>query len=284
MKTIRTISEIRKSVLSLTNSKKSVGFVPTMGFLHEGHLQLIKKCKLENDVTVVSIFVNPTQFGDGEDFSIYPRDIQHDIELLESYNVDILFAPKNSEMYPAKQLAFVEVKEISKVLCGKSRPVHFTGVATIVLKLFNIINPSTAYFGQKDAQQLIIIKKMVSDLNLDIQIKSIPIVREKSGLAISSRNSYLSETEKKISILLSKVLSNAKKKIEDDGITNPKKIKKYIKNALEKAEKIKIDYIEIRKLDDLKKPDFIDNRNCLVAAAIFIGNVRLIDNIIFGEI
>jgi len=284
MKTFKSIKSLRKYILSLKKKGDNIGFVPTMGFLHSGHIELIKKCVSENDISVVSIYVNPKQFGEGEDFSDYPRDINRDMKILENERVDILFYPENSEMYPEKQLAFVDVKGLSDVLCGKRRPGHFLGVATVVLKLFNIVNPDMAYFGQKDAQQLVIIKKMVKDLNVSVKIKSISIIRDDNGLALSSRNSYLSNNEKIIATQLSKTLFKAKLMIEDDNILDPLKIIDFIQERLKKTSGINIDYVEIRRLTDLSKSAIIDKKDCIVAVAIYIGKVRLIDNFILGEI
>ncbi len=284
MKTFKSIKSLRKYILSLKKEGDSIGFVPTMGFLHAGHIELIKKCVSENDISVVSIYVNPKQFGEGEDFSDYPRDINRDMEILENERVDILFYPENSEMYPEKQLALVDVRGLSDVLCGKRRPGHFMGVATVVLKLFNIVNPDMAYFGQKDAQQLVIIKKMVKDLNVSVRIKSIPIIRDDNGLALSSRNSYLSNNEKIIATQLSKALFKAKSMIENDNILDPLKIIDFIQERLKKTGGINIDYVEIRRLTDLSESGIIDRKDCIVAVAIYIGKVRLIDNFILGEI
>ena len=281
---IRKIKELKEYLSGDENRYKSVGFVPTMGFLHEGHIELIKKCRSENDISIVSIFVNPTQFGEGEDYQKYPRDLERDIEILKKYDTDILFAPDNKEIYPNEQFSFVNVLKFSDVLCGKSRPGHFTGVATVVLKLFNIVKPNRAYFGKKDAQQLIIIKQMVKDLNLDILIKSIPIVREESGLALSSRNNYLSGEEKEIASSLSKTLNRAKQMVLSEEMLDPEFLKKFIIKELKKQEKITIDYIEIRSLKTLEETLLIDKKNTLVAAAIFINGIRLIDNFILGEI
>ena len=191
MRIFRTVKEVKNVVNILRKSGKTIGFVPTMGYLHEGHLSLARKSVSENDITIMSIFVNPTQFGPNEDLDKYPRDFERDEKLAEGAGVTYIFYPDVKEMYPDGYNTYVEVNDITKILCGKSRPTHFKGVTTVVCKLFNIINPDKAYFGQKDAQQVIVIKKMVRDLNMDLEIVVCPIVREEDGLAMSSRNSYL---------------------------------------------------------------------------------------------
>ncbi|MEN8152622.1 MAG: pantoate--beta-alanine ligase [Acidobacteriota bacterium] len=283
MKLIRKISDLRES-LKTYDDKSSTGFIPTMGFLHEGHLSLIKKSISENDVTIVSIFVNPIQFGPEEDFGTYPRDLKKDTILLESFGVDILFHPEKEEIFPENFNTTVKVSELDNVLCGASRPGHFDGVTTIVMKLFNIIDPDIAYFGQKDAQQLIIIKKMTMDLNLDVKLKSIPVVREKDGLAMSSRNIRLSEKGRKSANILNRALKISKETIVNNKVFDPDLIKELIRKMIESEKSIIIDYIEIVSLDLLEKIKKIDMNNTLVAVAINIDGVRLIDNFILGDI
>lgn len=283
MNLIRNISLLRTALKKIVDNG-SIGFVPTMGFLHEGHVKLIKKSISENETTIVSIYVNPTQFGPKEDFSVYPRNLEKDKILLESLGVDILFYPENKEIYPENFLTKVNVSELGEVLCGKSRPGHFEGVATIVLKLFNIINPDFAYFGQKDAQQLIIIKKMVEDLNLKVKVKSLPTVREEDGLALSSRNIKLSDEGRKSAAILNRSLKNAEKIIINKSIRDSDVIRKGIKKMIESENSTRIDYVEIISLKGLKKIQNIDINNTLIATAIFIEGVRLIDNFILGDI
>ena len=281
MKIIKKIDQIKKELREAGD--KSIGLVPTMGYLHEGHISLIRRCKEENDVTVVSIFVNPSQFGPGEDFDSYPRDLDKDKILLQDLGVDVVFSPDADEIYPENYSTFAEVEKLGKVLCGNSRPTHFRGVVTIVLKLFNIITPQNTYFGQKDAQQAIIIKKMVKDLNLDLKVKILPIIRDKDGLALSSRNAYLSVEEREAALLLPRALDKARSRINEKNYVSSK-ILEEIKKELNKSELVEIDYVEIVDLDKLQKIDKIEEGNTLVAAAIRVGKTRLIDNFVLGEI
>ncbi|MCK5281952.1 MAG: pantoate--beta-alanine ligase [Nanoarchaeota archaeon] len=278
MEIIKTIEELKK-YRKTTEGK--VGFVPTMGHLHDGHLSLMKAAREECNNVIVSIFVNPTQFGPNEDLDAYPRDFERDKRLCEGGSVDCIFYPDVDEMYPREELTIVRVERITQKLCGKTRPTHFQGVTTVVAKLFNIVQPDIAYFGQKDLQQSIVIKRMAEDLNMDIKIKVCPIVREKDGLAMSSRNSYLKENERKAAPVLYESLQKAKGLFEK-GENNADKIKETIRNNIEdkvKKEIGNIDYIEIfdtENIDDVKK---IKKGNA-IALAVFIGKARLIDNII----
>lgn len=283
MKKIETIKEIRDLLSQYEANGLRIGLVPTMGYLHEGHLSLVRQCKKENKITVVSLFVNPTQFGPAEDLDRYPRDPERDRLLLEELEVDLLFAPGVGEIYPENYDTYVEVEQLSRNLCGRSRPGHFRGVATVVLKLFNIVKPTCAYFGQKDAQQAVIIKKMVEDLNLDIRIRVMPIVRDHDGLALSSRNAYLSAEERKAGLLLSRALGKAEKMIEA-GVTAVPQLKQTMADELKKSPLVRIDYMEMVSLDQLEPIDTVDPRNTLAAGAIFLGKTRLIDNFILGEI
>jgi pantoate--beta-alanine ligase len=281
MKIIKEIGVFKEQRESLAG--KTIGFVATMGYFHEGHLSLIDRSIAENDVTVVSIFVNPIQFGPGEDLDRYPRDFQRDKSLLEQRNVGFVFFPDSNEMYGENFYTYVQVEKLGTILCGRSRPTHFKGVTTVVLKLFNIIRPTRAYFGQKDAQQAIIIKRMCQDLNLDIGIRVCPIIRDPDGLALSSRNKYLSQRERKAALTLSRSLKNAWNLIEN-GWTDCARISKGIEKELMGSPLIEIDYIEIVSLDNLGSIEKIDPGNTLVAAAIKVGSTRLIDNFILGEI
>jgi len=281
MRIIKKIDDLKKELFSLMGKK--IGLVPTMGYLHDGHLSLIDQSIKENDISVVSIFVNPSQFGQNEDFNTYPRDMERDSELLEERGVDILFSPDSREMYPENYSTFVEVEKLSKVLCGRSRPTHFSGVCTVVLKLFNIVKPENVYFGAKDAQQAIIIKRMKEDLNLDISVKVMPIVRDEDGLALSSRNKYLSKKEREAALLMPETLKEANMLI-NNGLFEANKIKEKIVRELNKNKSIKIDYVEIVNLKTLESLDKIDNNNTLVAVAIKVGKARLIDNFILGGI
>jgi pantoate--beta-alanine ligase len=281
MEIIKKPNKLRQVIKSLKSEGKSVGFVPTMGYLHDGHISLIKKARNETDIVVLSIFVNPIQFAPGEDYKKYPRDTERDNKTAEKEGVDIIFAPEVSDMYTKDYSTFVEEKELSKILEGASRPTHFRGVTTVVLKLFNIIQPDISYFGQKDFQQAVIIKKMVKDLNLDTKIKVLPTVREKDGLAQSSRNTYLNKAERKAATVLYRSLTEAKKLIEG-GLDNTEKVKKKIKNIIDKESLAEIDYIEIREMETLKAIKEIKKR-AVILLAVRIGKVRLIDNIIISN-
>lgn len=281
MKTIKKIDSLRKELYLYV--KKRIGLVTTMGYLHNGHLSLIDQSIKENDISVVSIFVNPHQFGPNEDFNFYPRDMEKDLKLLEEKGVDILFSPDSKEMYPENFSTFVEVEKLSKVLCGRSRHTHFRGVCTVVLKLFNIVNPNNVYFGAKDAQQAVLIKRMKEDLNLDINIRIMPIIRDEDGLAFSSRNRYLSKKEREAALLMPEVLKNVNILI-NNGVFDANEIRKKIVGELKKSKYIKIDYVEVVNLKTLKNVEIIDKENTLVAAAIKVGETRLIDNFILGGI
>ncbi len=282
MEIIRKITKCKLIVNDLKKKGCKIGFVPTMGFLHEGHLSLIRMAKKDCDRVFISIFINPTQFGPGEDFKNYPRDIRRDSSLAEKEGVDYMFYPTVKEMYGSDHKTVVEVKELGNIMCGKYRPGHFAGVTTVVLKLFNIVKAGKAYFGQKDYQQMIIIKRMVEDLNLDIEIVSGPTVREKDGLALSSRNKYLSAEERKNATILYECLIMAKDMIEK-GEKDLEKIKKIIMVKLKGNRFVKnIDYFEFRDpwtLEDRKRVNK-DYKNILAAIALWIGKTRLIDNMI----
>ena len=259
---------------------KSIGFVPTMGYLHEGHLSLVRRAKEDNNVVFVSIFVNPLQFAPNEDLDRYPRDLKRDEELLKKEDVDFLFYPSVEDMYPGGFQTYVEVENLTKILEGRSRPTHFRGVTTVVTKLFNITKPHRAYFGKKDAQQLIVIKRMVQDLNMDIEIIGMPIVREKDGLAMSSRNKYLKGEERKQAVCLYRALKRAEELIvggEDD--TNI--IVGEMKKVIEEYPLAEIDYISVNRVSDLEKLERIEKGDTLVSLAVRIGNTRLIDNMWF---
>lgn len=276
---VNRVDDIRHKVNNWKNEGLSVGFVPTMGYLHEGHESLIKKAASENDKVVVSIFVNPLQFGPTEDLATYPRDLDRDSKICERAGADLIFNPSDNEMYYEDFSTIVSVNGLTENLCGKSRPIHFTGVCTVVNKLFNIVAPNRAYFGQKDAQQLFIIKRMVRDLNIDVEVIGCPIIREKDGLAKSSRNIYLSENERKAAIILNQALKKAKY-LMDTGITNVDEILNIIRETIESEPLARIDYIDIVDTNSLNKVDKID-KSVLVAIAVFINKTRLIDNFIY---
>lgn len=275
MQVTTTVEETRKLVKNWKKEGKTVGLVPTMGFLHEGHASLIRRCREENDIVVVSDFVNPIQFGPTEDLEAYPRDFKRDSELCESLGADLIFHPEPKDMYHDPH-AYVSIDTLSDTLCGKTRPIHFKGVCTVVSKLFNIVAPDRAYFGQKDAQQLAIIRKMVQDLNFDIQIVGCPIIREEDGLAKSSRNTYLSAEERKAALILSKTIFMGQKMVEE-GETDAVKLVEAMKKNIETEPLAKIDYVKavdgltMQQVTELKSP-------ALVAMAVYIGKTRLIDN------
>jgi len=283
MKIIETIQQLREELRQYKSRGQTLGFVPTMGYLHRGHLSLVEQSKKENEKTVVSIFVNPAQFGPGEDLDRYPRDPEMDEQLLKELEVDVVFYPTVKEIYPEGYATYVEVEKWGTVLCGKSRPTHFRGVTTVVLKLLNIVSPTSAYFGRKDAQQAIIIKKMVKDLNLEVTIQTMPIIRDADGLALSSRNAYLSAEERKAALSLSRALEKAKTEI-DHGLRDASALKELILKEIDKYPLVTVDYIEIVSLDGLEKIKTISVDNTLAAGAIWVGKTRLIDNFILGEI
>lgn len=270
------IKYVRSKVKDWKAQGLSVGLVPTMGYLHEGHESLIKRAVLENDKVVVSVFVNPTQFGPNEDLEDYPRDLDRDSSLCEKAGAELIFHPEPKEMYGEGACTKVHVDGLTTGLCGKSRPIHFDGVCTVVSKLFNIIPADRAYFGEKDAQQLAVIKRMVRDLNFDIEIVGCPIIREEDGLAKSSRNTYLSVEERRAALVLSRSLSKAKEVI-NSGVTDVAVIKETICEIIEKEPCAKIDYVEIVDSEELVSVDKIE-KDVLIALAVYIGKTRLIDN------
>ncbi len=259
---------------------QKVGFVPTMGFLHEGHASLLRQSRKDNEITVLSIFVNPMQFGPKEDLKNYPRDIKKDEKLAKKENVDIIFYPSVDEIYPTGYLTHVEVADLSGRLCGESRPGHFKGVATVVLKLLNIVAPDVMYLGQKDAQQALIIRKMVEDLNVPVKIRIMPTVREKDGLAMSSRNSYLSEDERRQAAVLYEALTQARQKVRA-GERSAVQLIANIRLMIEKQTSGVIDYIQCVNTNDLLPVSKISGE-VLIALAVRYGRARLIDNVIVG--
>lgn len=278
MKIVDNISRMSTLSKMLKKEGKVIGFVPTMGYLHDGHLSLVRTAKKHTDVVVMSIFVNPLQFGPGEDFEKYPRDFKHDEEVAGSAGADILFYPASKDIYPEGYSTYVNVEGLTDGLCGASRPGHFRGVATIVAKLFGIVRPDVAYFGQKDAQQAIVIKKMVEDLNMGIEIKMVPIVREKDGLAMSSRNVYLSESERRDAVVLYQSLKKAESLVEQ-GERDSKKIIKAMESMIKEKSSARIDYISVVNTKNLKDMNKISGE-VLIALAAFVGKTRLIDNVI----
>lgn len=281
MKIVKTIEEVRNITSQWRAEGMSVGLVPTMGFLHEGHKSLIDRAVSENDRVVVSDFVNPTQFGPSEDLEAYPRDINRDAELCEKAGAALIFNPEPSEMYYDDCEAYVNINSLSDELCGKSRPIHFKGVCTVVSKLFNIVKPDRAYFGQKDAQQLAIIKRMVRDLNFDVQIVGCPIIREADGLAKSSRNTYLSSEERKAALILSKAVKLGED-MAKSGENDAEKIVSKMKELINTEPMARIDYVEAVDAISIKPVKKMDGA-VLVAMAVYIGKTRLIDNFIFEK-
>ena len=278
MKVVKTIKEVREIVSSWRRDGLTVGLVPTMGYLHEGHQSLISKSVSENDRTVVSVFVNPIQFGPNEDLEAYPRDLMRDMEAVEAVGGDLIFNPEPAEMYPSHFTSFIDTTETTEILCGAVRPVHFRGVCTVVGKLFNIVTPDRAYFGQKDAQQLATIRRFVRDLNFGLEIVPCPIVREADGLAKSSRNTYLSPAERKAALILSKSLALGKKAV-DEGERDASKVVSIITESLQTEPLARIDYVEVVDFENIQRVETISGET-LVAIAVYIGKTRLIDNFI----
>ncbi len=274
----KSINKVRQEIEKAKKRNKRIGFVPTMGALHRGHLSLIDRAKKESDYLAVSIFINPLQFDSSKDLTRYPRNLRKDKELLKKRGVDLLFFPQADRLYSPGFSVFVEETKLSKILCGKSRPGHFRGVTTVVAKLFNIVNPELAYFGQKDYQQALIIRKMAKNLNFAIKIKIAPIVREKDGLALSSRNSYLNSKQRREANAIYQALSLGAGMIKK-GERNPDKITKLIKKEVKNNSSALIDYVEVRGADKLEKIEKIEGKIFLGIAA-YLGEARLIDNII----
>ena len=278
IKTISTIDEMRNASDRLRRESRRIAFVPTMGFLHEGHLSLMRVGRKSADVLIASIFVNPAQFAPNEDFDTYPRDLQRDLDLCSKENVDLVFMPTSDELYPNGYETYVKLDHLPNHLCGLSRPVFFTGVATVVMKLFNIVKPHFAVFGEKDFQQLQIIKRMVSDLDVDIEIISAPIVRESDGLAMSSRNAYLTPSQRPAALTLYASLKLAKEMVEK-GIRESTRIIEKARNLIEGQPETEIDYLTICDPKTLSDVDCID-QSALMALAVMVGKTRLIDNMI----
>ena len=276
----KTVAELRNEIASAKAAGKTIGLVPTMGALHEGHASLVKTANQENDVVVVSVFVNPTQFGPTEDLDSYPRTLDADCKLAEAQGADIVFAPSPKEMYPSEDMTWVEVTgDVTKVLCGRSRPIHFRGVTTVVSKLFNLAQPDRAYFGQKDAQQVQVLKRMVKDLFFNLQMRIMPIVREADGLAKSSRNTYLSAEERQAGLILSKSLKHAKE-LFAAGERDPQKLVAATTSMIKTEPMADIDYVEIYQMPDLNACQAPMQGENLLALAVRFGTTRLIDNTI----
>ena len=281
MHTVETIAAVQEEVLRLRTAGRSIGFVPTMGAFHEGHLSLMRAARRECGAVVVSVFVNPTQFSPGEDFDRYPRDLAGDQELAAAEDVDILFIPSTKEMYPPGHATTVHVAGLTGRLCGKDRPGHFRGVTTVVAKLFNIVGPDTAYFGQKDAQQAVIIRRMVSDLDTRVKVSVLPIVRESDGLAMSSRNRYLNPEERQAAAVLYRALSEARAAVEA-GEKDGKKVHRLVEECIAGEKLVRIEYVAVVDPDTLELLERIEGP-ALLAVAARVGAWRLIDNCIVGR-
>lgn len=273
-----TVNEVRMQVKEWKKQGLTVGLVPTMGYLHEGHASLIERAAKENDRVVVSVFVNPIQFGPTEDLETYPRDFEADCILCEKMGASLVFHPEPSEMYEEDFCTYVDMHTLSEVLCGKTRPIHFRGVCTVVSKLFHIAAPDRAYFGQKDAQQLAVIKRMVRDLNFDIEIIGCPIIREADGLAKSSRNTYLSPEERKAALILSKSIFEGKELVQK-GERSAAKVKQHMRSILESEPLAEVEYVEVVEFSNLQEVEVVKD-TVLAAIAVRIGKTRLIDNFI----
>ena len=280
IKVIETIGAMRAYIKEARLAGKKIGLVPTMGALHEGHLTLMREAKSACDIVVASIFVNPTQFGPNEDFAAYPRKLENDCHLAEGVGVDAIFHPQPSEMYPPGYSTYVNLSGITDKLCGRSRPGHFQGVATVVTKLFNIVQPDAAFFGQKDAQQCLVIQRMAADLNMDINIVMVPTVRDANGLALSSRNSYLSPEELHAALVLSQSMHLADQAVKS-GERNIAVIREMVWNKIRSEPQAEIDYVEVYQYPDLQDTDMMTNK-VLLALAVRFGKTRLIDNIILS--
>lgn len=280
MKVVSKISAIKNLIDIAKKQKKQIGFVPTMGYLHAGHAALLKQCRKENGLTVLSIFVNPKQFGPKEDFTKYPRDQKKDELLAKKENVDIIFHPSEEEMYPDGYSTYVDVERFSSVLCGHLRPGHFRGVATVVLKLLNVVSPDRLYLGQKDAQQVVVIRNMIRDLNLSVELNVVPTVRESNGLAMSSRNSYLSESQRADAGILYQALKQGKALVIA-GERNPQKISHHIKKMIQSNSSGLIEYVSCLDARTLS-PSINQSKEILIALAVWFGPARLIDNILIN--
>jgi pantoate--beta-alanine ligase len=282
MEIINRSQRMRSVSRKMRRDDKSIGIVPTMGALHEGHLSLVREARRMCDTVVISIFVNPKQFGPGEDFQNYPRDLTRDTELLGDYNVDYIFAPPPEEVYPKGFSTFVEVTNLSEHLEGAARPGHFRGVATVLTILFNIVRPDFAFFGQKDAQQTLVVRRLVRDLALETEIVVLPTVREQSGLAFSSRNAYLAEEDRRAAPVLYRALARAESAYSE-GERSAKKLSEIVRADIEREPRAQIDYVSVNDADTLERLDRLEDRPVLISLAVRFGKTRLIDNIILNR-
>ncbi len=278
MQVIRSITELKEKIRQVKQWGQTIGLVPTMGYLHEGHLSLVKGARDDCDFVVVSIYVNPIQFGVGEDFEEYPRDLTRDARLCEEENVDIIFSPSDSDMYPKGYATFVDVEILTEGLCGRNRPGHFRGVTTVVTKLFNLVEPDKAYFGQKDAQQALVLRKMSEDLNMNLELVIMPTVREPDGLAMSTRNHYLSEKEREAGLALYRSLTRAEELIEQ-GLRKSQEVISAVEQLINQEPLVEIEYVEIVDTKEMERLEELRGE-ILIALAVKIGKTRLIDNVI----
>lgn len=279
MEHVQDLSKLREKISTVRKQGESIGFVPTMGFLHEGHLSLIRAARAQNGFVVVSIFVNPLQFGAGEDFAEYPRDLENDSRLAAAAGCDLIFTPEGQDFYPPGYATYVDVHgSVTQGLCGASRPGHFRGVTTVLVKLFNLVTPERTYFGQKDIQQCMVVKKMLDDLNYNIHFNIMPTVREADGLAMSSRNKYLTPGQRQSAPVLYQSLQQVESLIRG-GVRNGAMLKEKVRRLIAAVPETEIDYIEIMEVDGLKPVEQVE-KNCIVALAVKFGSTRLIDNII----
>ena len=281
MEVIRSVTEMRARAIAFKNEGKSIGFVPTMGSLHAGHFSLVDLIKEQCDVLLLSIYVNPTQFGGGEDFEKYPRDLEKDLERCESLGVDLVFAPESGEIYQADASTFVIEESVGKGLCGNARPNHFRGVATVCAKLFNICQPDKVALGQKDAQQVVVLKRVIRDLHFPIEVVVGPILREPDGLAMSSRNAYLEPKQREDALLVFKSLEAARKVVEEKGSNNVDRVKAEAMNVLTSGRFLRVNYVEVVNRENMRPETEVLTGRSLLAVAVWVDQVRLIDNLCF---
>ena len=282
MEVINSIQEIQQLALRLEKEGKKIGFVPTMGYLHDGHLSLIDLIREPSDILILSIFVNPTQFGAGEDLDKYPRDMERDLTLCRERKVDYIFAPQTDEIYPEGASTYVSEEEISQGLCGEARPIHFKGVTTICAKLFNLVRPAYVALGQKDAQQVVVLKRMIRDLHFPIEVVIGPTLREPDGLAMSSRNSYLNDRQREDALLIYQALQTGKQLVDEKGIRNVDRVKAELMTTLRSGSFIRINYAEVVDREDMQPEKEIELGRSMLVIAVWVDNIRLIDNMLLG--
>ena len=282
MEVITSIEEIQELALRLEKEGKKIGFVPTMGYLHDGHLSLIDLIRERSDILILSIFVNPTQFGAGEDLEKYPRDIERDLALCRERKVDYIFAPQTNDIYPEGASTYVSEEGVSQGLCGETRPTHFKGVTTICAKLFNLVRPAYVALGQKDAQQVVVLKQMIRDLHFPIEVVIGPTLREPDGLAMSSRNSYLNDRQRQDALLIHKALLAGKRLVDEKGIRNVDRVKAELMTVLRSGSFVRINYAEVVDRENMKPEKEIELGRSMLVIAVWVDNIRLIDNMSLG--